>query len=64
MPQPLSLDAVADQMRQQQANPTANTSSQTVWDPELGMFVQLGPGETPKNDQQPLNVLAKEPYFA
>ncbi len=64
MPQPLSLDAVANEMRERQANPSSNSSSQMVWDPEQAAFVRLRPGETPTSGQAPMNTLAKEPYFA
>ncbi len=63
MPKPLSLDEVANEMRDRQTNPTSKTSTQTVWDSDAGMFVQLAPGEKPKATQNPLNTLAKEPYF-
>ena len=64
MAQPLSLDQVANEMRDRQAHPGSNKSSQTVWDADTCMFVQLSPGETPKANQNPLSILPKEPYFA
>lgn len=63
MPKPLSLDEVANEMRDRQNNPTSNASAQTVWDPDRGVFVQLAPGEKLGSNQTPLNTLAKEPYF-
>ena len=63
MPKPLSLDEVANEMRERQNNPTSNSSAQTVWDPEKGIFVQLAPGEKLGATQTPLNTMAKEPYF-
>ncbi len=51
-------------MRDRQAHPGSNKSSQTVWDADTCTFVQLSPGETPKATQNPLNTLSKEPYFA
>ena len=63
MPKPLSLDEVANEMRDRQNNPTSNASARTVWDPERAIFVQLAPGEQLGTNQTPLNTLAKEPYF-
>ncbi|MGM9853489.1 MAG: hypothetical protein ACI30N_05940 [Muribaculaceae bacterium] len=67
MSQPLSLDQLSNEMRERQSNPTADKSAaagQTVWDPDQGMFVHINAGEKPKANQAPLNILAKEPYFA
>ena len=63
MAQPLSLDAIADEMRTRQTNPNAASSSKMVWDAEQGMFVKLGANENPTSSQTPMNTLSKEPYF-
>lgn len=63
MSKPLSLDEIASEMRKQQANPTSQSSSRTVWDSDKGVFVQLSDGEKPTASQNTLNTLAKEPYF-
>lgn len=60
---PLSLDEVAAEMRERQTNPEANSTAQTVWDSELGIFVQLAPGQQPSSTQNPMNKIAKEPFF-
>lgn len=64
MPKTLSLDDVANEMRDRQNNPSSKASAQTVWDPNLGTFVQLAPGEKLSPGQAPLNTLATEPYFS
>ncbi len=58
MPKTLSLDDVANEMRDWQNNPSSKASAQTVWDPNLGLFVQLAPGEKLSPGQVPLNTLA------
>ena len=64
MPQPLSLDDIANEMRDRQAHPNSNSNSQMVWDSENGTFVKLRPGETPKSNQTPMGKFAREPYFS
>ena len=63
MPQSVSLDDLANAMRNEQENPGSGNSSQMVWDAERGMFVKLNSNERPTSTQTPMNVLSKEPYF-
>lgn len=63
MSKPLSLDELANEMRNNQNNPTSNASARTVWDPNNCCFRHLAPGEEPSATQTPLNTLTKVPYF-
>lgn len=66
MSRPLSLDEVANTMRDIQANPKSNTiGAQTYWDSKEGVFKQKSPGEQLGEGDLSINGgTAKDPYFA